>query len=371
MLSLSYKLLFRKNSTAAAILAIALLVAIVASMNAIVNFINSQTSAIGQLANVGDKYLVLSKNGVSLSDSQLDRETVNIIENATELNLVSPQKLLDGNLQTTSGKYAVTIRGVENVSTYLKSQLAYVNGTVAKNINEVNVGIILAKTASVSLQDNANVTVGNTRLEIKIVGIIRAQTQLDSELLVPIETANYLTSNSGLSFIEFSFKGKVNRQEALNRLTALLPEDVEVVKVQQTALFMQESISETLNFLAVWSTMVYFVVAAASYVVSTRLIVESEYELVTLKAIGAKRRHLFTIVFTYTIITALAGAFLGLSLGIAGTQMASTALRWVWQSVQVTPFLEPNQLGQILMLSLAFSALGCVYPAFKSTQRNL
>jgi ABC-type lipoprotein release transport system permease subunit len=370
-LSLSYKLLFRKKSTSAAILALALLVAIVASMNAIVNFINFQATSIGQLSNVGDKYLVLSNNALSLSECKIEREKANILENFADLNYVSLQKLSDGTLQTTSGKYSVTIRGVANVSTYLKKQLAQVNGSIAKSQWEANIGVILAKTCSVNMQDQVNVSVGNISLNVRIVGVTRAQTQSDNELLVPIETANYLTRSNGLSLIEFNFKEKVSRQEALDRLAASLPDDMQIVKVQQTGRFMQQSIGETLNFLAVWSIMVYFVVAAASYVVSTRLIVESEYELATLKAIGEKKRYLFATVFTYTLATALAGAFLGISLGIVGTQVASTALRWVWQSVQVTPFLKPDQVGQILLLSLAFSALGCVYPAFKSTQKNI
>ena len=68
---------------------------------------------------------------------------------------------------------------------------------------------------------------------------------------------------------------------------------------------------------------------------------------------------------------ALVGAFLGLAFGVVGTQVSSAVLRWFWQGVQVEPFLEPFQVGQILILSVVFSAVGCVYPAFKGTQRSL
>jgi ABC-type lipoprotein release transport system permease subunit len=206
---------------------------------------------------------------------------------------------------------------------------------------------------------------------LKIVGVVRSQGQLDNEVLVSLETANTLASDGDVSFIEFSFKNGVDRQEALAGLSALLPVDVEVVKVQQTAAFLQQSNGEILNFLSVWSLTVYFVVAAASYVVSTRLAVESEYELVTLKAIGVKRRRVFALFFSYTVVLALVGAFLGLAFGVVGTQVSSTVLGWFWQGVQVEPFLEPFQVGQILALSVVFSVVGCVYPAFKGTQRSL
>ena len=227
---------------------------------------------------------MLNKSAESLSDSQLNWIPVNVIKNCTDVKSVYLQQVLEGTLQTTSGKRPVFVRGVENLSAYLKAQPSYVNGTVAANPSEANMGVLLAKACQVNLQEHVNVSVGSARLDLKIVGIVRSQGQLDNEVLVSLETANTLASDGDVSFIEFSFKEGVNRQEALDGLSALLPNDVEVVKVQQTAAFLQQSTGEILNFLSVWSLTVYFVVAAASYVVSTRLTVESEYELVTLKA---------------------------------------------------------------------------------------
>lgn len=178
MLSLSYKLLFRKKSTIAAILALALLVAIVASMNTIVNFIDSQTSAIGQLARVGNKYLVLSKNCTSLSGSYIGRETEDAF-NSDGIGSFFAQKIFNGNLQTALGNYTVAIRGVENLTAYFKAQSASVNGTTAKNANEADVGVLLANIVALDKNDYANVTFGNVSLTVKIVGVTRTQTQLE------------------------------------------------------------------------------------------------------------------------------------------------------------------------------------------------
>ena len=347
----------------AGVFALALLIAIVASMYTIVNFIASQTTAIGQLARIGNKYLVLSENCSSLSDSYISCET----ENALTSNDVSSfyaQKIFDANLQTAYGNFTVTIRGVESLPAYLKAQSASVNGTTAKNIDEANAGVLLVNIASLEMNDYVTVTVGDAILVVKIVGVTRVQTQLDSELIVPMETADYLTGNRGLSFIEFSFKENANRQDSLNQISNLLPTDVTVVKIQQTGLFLEQSTGETLNFLSVWSITVYVLVAAASYVISTRLIVESEYELSMLKAIGAKQLKVSSIIFTYTMLVAVAGSVLGIAIGIVGMQVASSVLR-VWQSIPIVPFLELSQLGQVLALSLLFSALGCVYPTLR------
>ena len=340
-------------------------------MYAIVNFINMQTTLFGQLTNLGNQYLLVNKSAKVLSDSQLNWLPVSILKNCTDAKSVFPQQVLEGILHINSGGKPVSVRGVENLSSYLKAKPSYVNGTAEVKPSEANMGVLLAKACNVNLQEYVNVSVGTVKLNLKIVGIVRSQGQLDNEVLVPIETANVLAGDGDVSFIEFSFKEGVNRQEALDELSSLLPNDVEVVKVQQTATFLQRSNGEILNFLSAWSWTVYFVVAAASYVVSTRLTVESEYELVTLKAIGIKNRRVFAFVFSYTILLALAGAFLGLALGVVGTQVASTVLGWFWQGVVITPFLEPVQVGQILALSVVFSALGCVYPAFKGATRSL
>jgi ABC-type lipoprotein release transport system permease subunit len=366
---LNIKLLFRKKSAVAAVLALALLVAIVASMNAIVNFVNFQSSAVGQLASVGDKYLVVSKNCTSLMSSHVGRETVNAL-NCSEINSFSGQRVFNCGVQTSSGNYTTILFAVENLTGYLQVQSAYLNGSVPKSSGEADIGMLFAETSSLDKDDYAVVTVGNDSLTVKIVGVTRTQSQLDSEIIVPIQTTDCLTVNGDFSFVEFRLKAGVDKQETINRIAALLPNDVEVVKVQQTTLFLKQSTDETLNFLAVWSITVYVLVSTASYVISTRLIVESDPDLAILKAIGAKRRDIFTMVFTYTAATAVAGSVLGISLGVVGTQIASTVLRFVWHNAAVTPYLELNQIGQILLLSFVFSMLGCIYPALKSTQRN-
>ncbi|MGD6932909.1 MAG: ABC transporter permease [Candidatus Bathyarchaeia archaeon] len=367
MSALCYRLFFRKKCAFTAILALAFLIAIISSMTAIVNFINSQTTSVGQLASVGNKYLLLNKNSASLSDSTLNPQTVDVL-NITTVKSCFSQKILPGSIKTGSGVFNVSIRGVDDVGAYLKVQGATMNGTVAKASFEVNLGLLLAAACSVDLQDYINVSVGSVKLNLQVVGIVRTLTQLDGELVVPLETANTLVGNDDLSFIEFTFKGDVNRQNALNNLSAALPSNVAVVKVQQTSQFMQQSVGETLNFLSVWSLTVYLVVAAASYVVSTRLVIESDYELGMLRAIGARRGKVFFWVFSFSVLISLVGSVLGLTVGLVGTQVASAGLRWFWQSVQLNTFLEPLQVGQILFFTVVFSAVGCLYPACKSVQ---
>jgi len=203
------------------------------------------------------------------------------------------------------------------------------------------------------------------------VGIVRTQTQSDAELIVPIETANQLAGNDNkISFIEFALKENVNREEAINNITQILPKDTKIVKTQQLKEFMQEMSQQTLIFLNLWSLAVYAVVAAASYVIATRLIVESSYELTMIRTLGAKKRILFTLILACVVTIALLGSTLGIALGTAGTQAASTLLLWIRPSIEIKPFLEPSQAFLTLLLTLTASTLGCLYPAFRCARKS-
>lgn len=356
---------YRKNSFLAAVLSIAFLVAVVSSMTAVFNFVNSQTSTAAQLASVGSKYLLLNKTFPSLTPAGLNPQAADTL-NASVLKTCFTQKILTGTLQTSQGQFTVSIRGVNDLPGYLKTLGASINGTAAQNVSETNLGVLLAETCQIRPHDNVTVTVGDVKLTLKTAGVVKSHTQLDSELIIPLQTAHFLSGNNELSLVEFTLKSDVNPQNVLNSISAALPSNVEVVKVQQTSMFLQQSTMETLNFLALWSTTVYVVIAASAYIVSTRLIVDSTYELSILRAVGARKEPLFFWVFSFSMLTALAGSVLGLAAGLAGTQAASTGLRWIMQNLQVTTFLEPVQAGQILFFSIASSAAGCLIPAYRS-----
>jgi len=368
-MALSLKMLFRKGGTASSILAIALLIAIIASTNSIINYLNFQAETLANLVNPAGTYIILDGNANALTDSRIDISLADKLSNFSYVKQVLPQKMLAANLTTNSGNQTIQVKGVGDVSSFLKTRRAYINGTAAKNWTEADVGEILARASSISLGDEVGLSVGARKVKVKVVGIFRSQTQCDAELVIPIETANTLTGNNEtVSFIEFTLKEDANPKEALSQITQLLPENVKLIQTQQLKEFAQQMNMQTLAFLNVLSIAVYAVVAAASYVIATRLITESSYELAMLRALGSKKRLIFTLVLTQTTAVAFLGSILGVALGTAGAQTASTMLRWIQPSVDITPFLKLEQALQALILTLASSFLGCVYPALKSAR---
>jgi ABC-type lipoprotein release transport system permease subunit len=364
-----YKMLLRKGVAAQSILAIALLVAIIASTNSIVNFLNLQSEILAGLVSPRGTYLILSSNSTAITNSQLPVDLTAKLSNLSFVKNVLPQKMLTANLTANSSSCTVQIRCVGDVGCFLKARGAYLNGTAARHWTEADAGEILARAFSISLGDEVSLTVGERHVKVRVVGVFRSQTQSDAELVAPMETANMLAGNNDtVSLIEFSLKEGVDSREALGQIAQLLPVNVKIVQAQQLKEFAQQMNMQTVAFLNVWSIAVYAVVAAASYIAATRLITESSYELAMLTAIGAKKRLVFTLILAYTITIAFLGSILGIALGTAGTQAASTMLRWIMPSVDVTPFLEAEQALQTLLLTLASSVIGCIYPALKSTR---
>jgi putative ABC transport system permease protein len=361
-------MLLRKRGTALSILAIGLLVAISASMNSIINYIDWQVQKLGDFVSPSRTYIILNRNSTSITDSQVSVELARKLSSLSYVKNVLPQKMLTVVLTTGSDSRTVHVRGVEGVSRFLRTRGACINGTSAESSKEADVGEVLARVLSISLGDEVCIAYGNNHAKVRVVGIFRSQTQSDAELVVPMETANMLEGSNGtISLVELSLKEGSNSQEAISQVTNLLPENVKLVQAQQLKDFLCQMNTQTITFLNLWSLAVYAVVAAASYIITTSLIAESSYELSMLRALGAKKYLARTLVLTYTVTIAFLGSILGIALGTAGAQTASTILKWIQPSMEISPFLEAEQALRILLLSLVSSILGCAYPVLRFT----
>jgi ABC-type lipoprotein release transport system permease subunit len=362
-------MLFRKKGTASTILAIALLIALLASVTSVINNLNSQTNTLSRLAGIGTTYLVMSQNSTALTDSKVDSSLVDVIRSISGVEAVLPQKLVEATLTAPSGSYTVLVRGVPDVRAFLNVKHAGVSGSVCVNESQANVGSILSNLASTKSNDLATLTLDDRMVQVKIVGIIQSKTQSDTEIVVPISTAYLLSGNNNtLSLIEFSLKDGSAENQVISQITQDLSPDYKVVKIQQLETFAQGINGQIASFLNLWSLAIYAVVVAASYVVATRLITEARYELGMFRTLGAKKRFTIELVLVNTVAVAFFGSLLGVAIGVAGAQVASTAVRWLWGNFQISPFLDCGQALQIILLALCSALIGCIYPAIKSVR---
>lgn len=367
---IAFRMFLRKGGTSSAILAIALLIAIMASANSVVNSINSQATALGSMVDIGQTYLILQKNSTSITNSEVTPDVANLLANTTDVQYVLPQRILTVTLTSNSTNRTVELTTVDDLPLFFNIKQAHMEGKIAEsNSLEVNVGVALASLTSTNTSDQITLTFGDKSLKANVTGIFATLTQSDAEIIASTEVAQQLTGeNAKVSFIEFSLKTD-SSEKAASSIEEALPKDVKILKVQQLKSFIQAVNDQTLSFLNVWSVNIFIVIVAASYIVGTRLITESSYELAMLRSLGSSRRLLFSLVFTYTVSVASLGAVLGLSIGVVGAQAASALISWIKPGVTLAPFLEIGQALQLIAFTLLSAILGCLYPAFKQAFR--
>ena len=369
MLGLSYglRMLLRKSGTAHALLSIALLTAIITSMTSIINYLIFQTESLGNLVNTGGTYIILNRNSTTISDSCLNANLLEKLSDIDGIEYLLPQRLLPANLTTRLSTNLIYVRGV-NAEIFLKLRHASLNGTIAKDSTEANVGEIIANIFSIKVGDEIDLAFKRFHIKVKVVGIFRSRTQSDTEIIIPMETINTLTKeNNTFSLIELTLRNEVNIQETLNQISQALSGDVKILQAQQPKEFIQQVNMQTLTFLNTLSTIVYIVVAIASYIIATKTTIEASYEFTMLRVLGAGRKHLFTLIILYVATIALLGSAFGIALGTVTAQAASTLLRWLRPAVNVMPFTEVDQATRILLSTLTSSIIGSLHPSLKPT----
>jgi len=167
-------MLLRKRGTTLSIIVVALLAAILASANSIINYVDLQVEAFGRLVSPGRTYLILNGNSTSIMDRWVDVAWK--LCGFSYVEHMLPQKILTVNLTVESISRMVQVRGVEDVDVFLKVRGAYVNGA-AENWTEVNVGEILAGALSISIGGEVNLSFGLGRLGLSAyLGVERGVT---------------------------------------------------------------------------------------------------------------------------------------------------------------------------------------------------
>ncbi|MEM1674818.1 MAG: ABC transporter permease [Candidatus Bathyarchaeia archaeon] len=360
------KMLLRKEGTFSAILSITLLVAVIASTCSVANNLSLQVQALSRLVNPGGTVIIIGANASSLTDSSISLDYVYEV-NAKIRNLTLVRSTFTQGILRVSvdGNATAYMRFIDDVAGFLRWRNARLNGTIASSDFEVNVGEVLAKLLSINVGENVTVQCHGKQLSLKVSGVFRSQTEVDAEIVAQIKLLEEITGSSNVTLIEVALSDKSKLQEALSQIKAILPQNLRAIQTQQLLEFAEQTTQQTIKFLDVWFTAVYIAIAVASYVAAGRLIAESSYELAMLKTLGASSHLLSITVILYTAIVASAGSLLGAAVGVTGAQVAATIFRWIKPSIVIEPFLEPQQLIPITLLTLAFSLAGCIYPAFK------
>jgi len=192
--------------------------------------------------------------------------------------------------------------------------------------------------------------------------------EIDTQITIPLSTLQTITQNNQISYVELTLKDPNQANQVLTNLTQTLPPNTKITSLQQVTAFVADINNQTATFIDVWSIAIYIVVIGASYLLVARVVNESRYDLYILRTLGAKKTATFSLILIYALTLAFLGALIGFSLGLVGTQTASTLIRWTSGNAFLSPFLEVNQVLQLLLLTLTSALIGSLYPAIKTAQ---
>jgi ABC-type lipoprotein release transport system permease subunit len=226
-------------------------------------------------------------------------------------------RLIQANVERNSESYTVGAVGVDDLAGYIYMYNAYVNGSISQNSSQVNVGVVLANLFSIEKNNLLNVTVNGKTCALSVAGTLRVSAQCDAQLLIPLEVLDRLQETDDSSgYIEFAVADANQAEATLNSISQILPSDTQIVTTQKVTTFASDSNNQIVQFIGVWSIAVYAVVAAASYVLTARIVSEAKYELDMLSVLGAKSQLRFIMILSYGLIIVFAGSVLGVSLGL-------------------------------------------------------
>jgi len=94
---------------------------------------------LGRLVSTGETFMILSANSTAITDSQVNAEPTSPL-NPTTIKYMLPQGVLTATLTASSKNQTTTLKGVEDVSSFLKLRKAYIDGLTARDDMEANIG---------------------------------------------------------------------------------------------------------------------------------------------------------------------------------------------------------------------------------------
>jgi len=349
-------MMLRRGETLLYVFSTALLVALPVATLSLSYPFRMYLEDLSSVEDTGGLYLVLQ--GSALSDSILDPGVVEVLRGFDHIGLIVVEGFVDDAiLSLGDGGYPIHLRFVDDLKSYSKLIDLRVEGRVPACSSEVLVGVSLARLYSIRVGDRVGIILGSRSIDVYVSGLARSNSQCDYEVIAPMGLAEILGFDR-LSMVEFRFKPGVGVDDALLELSRILPLDVRVYGTRRIGEYVYGIGEQIARFLYVWIIPVYIVLAVSSYISSMSLISGSAYELSIIKDLGAGRATVSLSILVYVALTSIIGSMLGLSIGLAGVQVASRIIGWIHPSISLTPILNVYDALIVFILSVTVSILG-------------
>ncbi|KXB01143.1 hypothetical protein AKJ41_02565 [candidate division MSBL1 archaeon SCGC-AAA259O05] len=322
-----------KRASKETLLSIALIVGALTSMMAFANGITARTEELGGTDTGSKAFLVVGGNTADCGFNDSTKRTVAFGKISTQ------GENIDAPVISTDLKY-------------LERSGAELKGEMPRG-DEAIVGDFLAETLGVQIGDGLVVRVNGKRLDLKIAGTVKSKTQTSTSLLVRENFFPRVGAGEkvGLTIV----RPGEEEESAIKRLKD--SQNLEVAPLGDVKGFIREVNQQAFSLISVWVLIGCVVVLVGSGVGAARLVEESGEELETLRSVGGGRKTSFLLMFLTVSVIAFSGSLLGVSLGIAGSQVVTTAAGWFTGGGILTPILDLHSVFEIFGLA-SVSAIG-------------
>ncbi len=273
---------------------------------------------------------------------------------------------------------------VENFSDML------VDGTILQkslDFREVILGKALADSLNLEVGDWINIgalsSIGNFNASaVRVVGIMRFNdSERESELaLVPLEfTQDLLYTKEKVEYVVVKTDSIDAAPAFARELQARLDAAGIPLEVRpwQDLSPLYSSVKQFSDVFTLFTYGGVFVLAFFSILeVLTMAFLERKREVGTIRAVGTKRRHVFSMFVQEGVVLGVLGGVVGLVAGVLlGAWINTSSLTWsppgTLDAVPVVISLSPGVGGLAFLAALISATLGTLYPAYKNSRRNI
>lgn len=228
----------------------------------------------------------------------------------------------------------------------------------------------LARSLGLSVGQQVRMTTGRVGLyRVPVVGLTAKEHHPISLGYMPLEELQWLFALEGqISTIQVVLQEGADRQQVREAIAARLPTGLSVRPPATESAVARETMNATEQALQLASSFSFLL--AAFIILNTFLmnVGERRRQLAVLRAIGATRRQIATMILRESLVLAGVGIGLGVLLGIGGAKFLLAALSQIMM-VRFPPAGLPfSSMGLASILGLAMALAGAAVPAYRASQ---
>jgi len=382
MLKFSVRFFFHnRKRTYQAIMTLTLALVIYISTTLLVRGYSSNLSGMAEIIKPSELLLVIEE-GKSLSESRVDSEVLNFLEEYStltpNLEVVLPEIYIPINVTGETGTSITTHLRLLNISEFERFQSHhYEFYPTEMQANEVIIGQQLAYLTSAGIGSSIQVDFNDYQVNesfilihnesYSVTNVIKSGHEYDIEIIGSISSFDLNISLDYFSFIELRILDtreiETIRKDILDAFNYL-----EVLNEKQTQNFIIYATNDVIRTLTLLEILFFILMLVSiSYSIYT-LVRESEEEIFTLRSIGATKRQIVTLFMLQSLYIGLIAALLSLVIGylavtgIVGLVTATMNLPYIAMSIDTV------LIGTIFLFSLSLSILSGILPSLEASK---